>query len=187
VRKYFFSDELRDEMRRVYGNGKKRDLTEGLDRLVEKTGWPRFAFKDEATRRGWTNYHRRAWTEREVEYLREKLGVVSVHRIARNLGRSVHSVKGRGKGLRLSWRLREGYNMADLMEVFGARQGKVRRWMERGLLGKVHRHGRETRVRERNVVRFVRRFTTEYDLRRVDQKWFKGMVFGELAQYGDQI
>ncbi len=63
--------------------------------------------------------------------------------------------------------------------------GKV--WVERGLFGKVHRHGAEFRIGEANVVRFVREHAREYDLARVDQTWYKAMAFAELAEYGERV
>ena len=68
----------------------------------------------------------------------------------------------------------EGYTMTDLQIVFGENARKVRRWMERGLLGKVHESSGK-RVTEANVIRFLRNHPAEYDLRRVDQLWFRAM------------
>lgn len=178
---YHFTPELRDELRRAYC-GKKGELTAALNRLHRKTGWPRHAFKAEAIRLGLTTFdHRRFWTGEEIDYLREKLGVISVTRIARNLGRTVLSVESKAEKLGISRRVSEGYNMADLQVVFGESAHKVRRWMERGMFGKVHKNNGK-RINEENVVRFLRRYPHEYDLRRVDQEWFKGMVFGTLWQ-----
>ena len=186
-RKYHFTPELFDELRRV-SCGRKPQKTAGLDRLVRATGWPRHAFKSEALRRGWTpEPHRRAWTPEEVAYLREEIGVTSVRRIARNLKRSVQSIEAKCEGLHLSRQRREGYNLAELQQAFGAPESRVRRWVERGLLGKTYHHGAEVCVTEAHVVRFIRRHASEYDLRRVDQAWFKGMLFGELAPYGEWV
>lgn len=183
-RKYFFTDELVEETRLAYC-GKKSELTSRLDRLVRRTGWPRWAFKYESGRRGWTTAdHRRGWTAEEVEYLEERIGVVSVKQIAKRLGRTHQSVQAKAEKLHLSRRVREGYCLADLQVVFGESPHKVRRWVERGLLGKAHRRAGSlgtVRVTEANVVLFVRQHASEYDLRRVDQGWFKSMVFGSLA------
>lgn len=175
-RKYHFSDELRDELRRAYCH-KKRELTAALDKLVRRTGWPRHAFKVEATRLGLTTMdHRRGWTPIEVEYLREHVGSISVRRIAANLKRSVASVQARAEKLHLSRRPADGYSSHDLELAFGESNYKVRRWMERGLLGKVHRDG-GCRVTDKNVSRFLLNHSAEYDLRRVDQEWYKGTLF----------
>ncbi len=161
---------------------KKTQLTEGLDRLERKTGWPRHAFKYEAIRLGIvTADHRRAWTEQELAYVEERAGTESARQIARALGRSVSSVQSRMEKAGISYRVREGYTMADLAQVMGESYHKVRRWIERGLLGP-SRVLNGHRVSDRSVVTFLRRHHAEYDLRRVDQEWFKAMLFGHLAE-----
>lgn len=181
-RKYFFTPDLLDTLQLAQA-GKKPEITARLDALCGKTGWPRHAFQAEAARRGWTRSGSRPWQPEELEYLLEKLGTFCVKRIARKLRRSAESVESKAEKLHLSRRLREGYNLADLGECFGEHHFKIRRWADRGLLGKVHAHGGEQRVAERNVVRFINRHASEYDLRRVDQVWFKAMVFGSPARY----
>lgn len=186
-RKYHWTPELREELRACYAAGRKQEISAALDRLQRRLGWPRYALKNEAVRTGIiTADHRRAWTAEEQAYLEESLGVVSVKQIARRLGRTVMSVESRAEKLGLSRRISEGYNMADLAAVFGESYHKVRRWMERGLLGPVHQV-QGHRVAETHVVRFIRAHAHEYDLRRVDQGWYKSMVFGHLAEYGDRV
>lgn len=181
-RKYHFTPELLEELFRAYC-GNKRELSAALDVLQRKTHWPRWAFKLEARRRGWiTADHRRPWTREEIERLREMLGTRPVKAIARALGRSPESVEAKAEKLRLSRRVREGYTIEDLAQCFGTYRAKVRHWIERGLLGRPVRNGIAVRVHERSVLRFIREHAAEYDLRRVDQTWFKGMVF---APWGD--
>jgi hypothetical protein len=125
-----------------------------------------------------------------MEYLREKRGTVSVTQIARNLGRSIKSVRVKAEKLNLSIRVAEGYNVSDLSEVFGVHHGRIESWAKRGLLGKAHGHGGHggnIRFTESRVVRFIRRHPHEYDLSRVDQTWFKAMMFGSLSKYGHKV
>jgi len=179
-RKYHFTPELHDELRRAYC-GRRHELTAALHKLAWQTGWPRDVLKREAQRLGITRASsQRAWSEADLAYVREKVGVVSVNQIARHLRRSKASVTAKAERLRLSRRPQEGYTLTDLSEVFGESRHKVRRWMDRGLFGKVHKHGGR-RVTEKNVLRFIRDHYYEIDLRRVDDKWFKAMVFGEYG------
>jgi hypothetical protein len=158
--------------------GGKAELTAGLDQLQRRTGWPRSALKLEAKRLGITSSdHRRGWTREEVEYLREEIGTSTPTKIARRLGRSVESVIAKAERMRLSRRAQDGYNVADLALAFGVHHRVVQRWMDRGLLGRVMRNCGK-RVAEDGVMRFLTRHIHEYDLRRVDQVWFKSMVFG---------
>lgn len=179
-RKYVWTDALRDELRLAYAH-RKNGITAALDKLERRTGWPRHAFTYEARRLGLiTADHRRGWTAAEEEYVRERAGSVSPAAIARSLGRSIESVECKINRLGLSRRISEGhYSMNDLQEVLGESLHKVRRWMDRGLLGKVHEVSGGKRVRTENVMRFLRRHCHEYDLRRVDQLWYKSMLFGE--------
>jgi hypothetical protein len=186
-RKYHFTPELLAELRAAYG-GNKRTITAGLDRLERTTGWPRSAFKQEARRRGWiSDDHRKAWNPAEVEQLREQLGVVTLSRIARHLGRTVESVIAKAEKLHLSRRVREGYSLQDLQTVFGEHPVKVKRWYERGLLGRGRPNGHGVRIAEREVARFIRAFPGEYSFRKVDQEWMKSMLFGELADWGTRV
>ncbi len=175
-RKYRFTPELIDELRIAYA-GNKRQITVALDRMQRRTGWPRHAFKLEAQRRGWTRDERRPWTAAEIALLREVLGTMPTKRIAARLRRPVQSVEAKAEKLRLSRRITEGYTITDLAAVFGEHHHKVRRWIDRKLLGRPMVSGNEVRVAEHAVVRFIREHAREYDLRRVDQDWFKAMVF----------
>jgi len=186
--KYFFSPELRGELRLAYCH-KKHELTAALDRLETKTEWPRWAFKLEATRLGLTTRdHRRGWTTEEDAYLAEHVGRVPIKSIANKLGRSFESVQARAERLKLSRCPQDGYNITDLAAAFGESMGTIRKWMERGLFGKVHRKGgaHGARVTERNVMLFIRLHSPEYDLRRVEQAWFKGLAFSANQNCGQE-
>lgn len=181
-RKYVFTDELSEELRLAYAGKTKQKIGAGLDRLERLTRWPRHVFKCEALRRGWTTEtHGRQWEEWEIEFLEENLGEWTAKAVARRLRRSVESVIAKAEKLKVSRRRARGYNLAELKTVFGVGYYRVARWVERGLLGKAHRTGSEVWVTDRNVVDFLRSYSAEYDLRRVDQTWFKAVIFGAAA------
>jgi hypothetical protein len=180
-RVYRFTEETRQELRAAYAGGKAQ-RTQGLDRLCARTGWPRHAFKREALRLGIAE-HWRKWTPAEEAYVRERAGQISVRQIAKQMGRPVDSVVARIERMQLSRRVAEGYCVMDLCTVFGVRSTTIKSWMRRGLLGKVHEvcGSAGHRVTATNVMRFIRRHPHEYNLNRVDQVWFKSMLFGDLA------
>ena len=179
-RKYFFTEALTADLRAAY-TGNKCDLSRALDKLAARTKWPRHAFKAEAIRLGIIQGgHRRGWTAEEDAHLAEWVGRISAKAIARQLGRSVLSVESRAARLEFSLRVRDGYNLTDLAQVLGVRYLRVKGWVDRGLLGQA-RERQGLRVQEKAVARFIRRYPHEYDLRRVDEVWFKAMVFGSLA------
>ncbi len=185
-REYKFTDYLLSELRLVYVTAKrKRDITAGITRLVGHTGWPRQVFWKQAVAMGLAHYSRRPWSAEDLAYLEEKLGKVSVSRIAKALKRSPRAVECRALELGRSRRLRAGYTASDLQQVFGVTPERVRRWMDRGLFGKVHHVAAGHRIAEHNVAQFVRRAHGEYDLRRVDQDWYKAIAFDR--QHGGEI
>jgi hypothetical protein len=122
------------------------------------------------------SFNRREWTPEEDEFLGDHMGILTARVIAAKLQRSMGSVRSRASHLALSGRLKEGYNISDLVAVLGACDGTVRGWMRRGLLGAIQERA-GLRATEDAVVRFLRRYPAEYDLRRVDQVWFKSMIF----------
>ena len=179
-RKYTLTPEMIEELRRAYC-GRKPDVTRALDTLQARTGWPRAAFKDAAAREGWTRSKCVSrWMLDELEQLREMAGRVSVRSIARKLGRTILSVQAEIARLGMSRRPQHGYNITDLAQAFGESREKIQKWMNAGLLGVVHENGGR-RVAEKNVQRFIRVHPAEYDLRRVDQAWYKGLAFGRRA------
>ena len=179
--KYALTPDLTDELKRAY-LGDKAQLTAALTRLVMRTGWPRAAIQRQAVRLGLTRHVRRAWTPAETAYLEENLGVVSLSGMARHLHRSRAAVSSKGEKMGLSRRAQQGYNITDLTRVFGVAATTVRRWMDRGLFGPVKDWSGQ-RVTEEAVIAFIRQHHAEYDLRRVDQVWYKAMVFAG-AVYG---
>ena len=176
--------DLAAELRLAYV-GPVREVSANLRRISARTGIPKSHLKDEARKRGWrTQRERRPWTPRETGYLREVLGSISVRRIARSLRRSVASVDHQIRKLKLSRRLTAGYNVTTLCELFGLSHTRIENWVARGLLGEPQGHGGHggnLRFDEAAVVTFIHQFPHEYDLGRLDQDWFKAMVFGERA------
>jgi hypothetical protein len=67
---------------------------------------------------------------------------------------------------------REGYTPGDLAKLFGARPEKVRRWIEKGLLGVSRGFSPEARISGTDLLRFIEGCYHEYDLRTVHQDWF---------------
>lgn len=109
--------------------------------------------------------------------------------IARKPKRSTMAVTVKADWLKVSIRIREGYKISDLAEVFGVHHHRVETWARRGLLGKAHRLGGDQgdiRFTEANVVRFIREHPREYHLGRVHRVWFKAMIFGYPAECGGE-
>jgi len=180
-RRYHWTPELIEDVHRAYRIPRKREITRGITVLARRTGWPRWQFRLRAAAEGWIPANRRPWLQSELEYLSEHIGSLSVEQLARRLRRSVRSIIVRAQLLDFSTRLRDGYTLADLQAVFGVDHRRAASWVQRGLFGKPHPNGQGIRVQDRQVLNFLRRHAGEYDLARVDQEWFKSMVFGSLS------
>jgi len=163
--------------------GTRAEIFANVERISARSGVPKRHLLNLARKRGWGRQsNRRPWTLQEQEYLRQTVGKVSVERIAHNLHRGILSVHCRISRLKLSRRLTVGYNVSDLVELFGLCRTRVDSWVNCGLLGEPQGHGGHggnIRFDEAAVVRFICEHSREYDLARVDQEWFKRLVFGE--------
>lgn len=171
-KKFFWNSEWDARLRSAYTNSRNRkELSLNLDYLQKLSGFTRVAILARAAESGFSA-HKRRWTAEDLDLLREQLGKQSKSAIARKLRRSYWSVKAQVSKLGLSARLTEGYSERDLIEVLGVGSRTIQQWIARGWL--VPRNGR---VSEQAVARFLRAHPEQYNLRRVDEAWFKGLLF----------
>jgi hypothetical protein len=172
-----FTPELRRELQLAYGAGTKTQISAHLDRLERRTGWPRYIFKTEARRQGW-NHARRPWTIKEDSFVREHVGAMSIKAIARSLKRSHESIRSRVDLVQAIQQTKiDGYTPADLVKLFGSPVEKVRIWFCKGLLGSSRSFDPGAHISGADLLRFIERSFHEYDLRTVDQEWFKAVIF----------
>jgi hypothetical protein len=161
-----------------------RDGAPEIKKIAYRYGWTVDRLRSLAGKLGWTRA-RHTWTEEEDRYIEENIGVSSLSSIARHLGCKFAAVNARVSTLKLSRRPREDYSAEDLIGVFGVSRAHIARWANRGLLGKGYKwdgsEGPHVRFREQDIVRFIREYPQEYDLTRVDQTWFKSMIFAKMA------
>jgi hypothetical protein len=115
---------------------------------------------------------RRHWSREEIEVLSETAGTLSKAAIARKLKRSYWSVKAECTRLQISSRLCEGYSRRDVECLLGVGQRSIRKWIAMGWL-----RVQDGRVTEPSIIRFLREHPEEYRLSRVDEAWFKGLLF----------
>lgn len=139
-------------LREAYRSPDKRALTVALNRLAARAKWPRAVITGEAHRIGIT--HRNARTRKQRP---------------RRLEAKASLLAG------------DGYTSSDLAEVMGVTRSKAEGWMRRGLMGRI-RQVDGHRIPEKVVVTFLKRYTSEYDLKRVNQLWFTKVVFSGLNE-----
>jgi hypothetical protein len=81
-------------------------------------------------------------------------------------------VKAKAKSLQLCTRISEGYSQSDLAELFGVSPPTIRRWIMRRWLTLA-----DDRVCDKAVIRFLKNHPDQYSLRRINEEWFKGLIF----------
>src|SRR5205807_6998048 len=180
-KRFSWTAGLDQELQLVYKEARtRRELSENLDRFQKWSGFTRIVVLARATQLGISDQRKR-WTPEEIEILSETAGSLSKSAIARKLKRSYWSVKAECSKLQISSRLREGYSRADIEFLLGAGSRSVRRWIALGWL-----RVQDGRVTEPSVTRFLREHPEEYRLRRVDEAWFKGLLFPSFGAKRDR-
>jgi hypothetical protein len=157
-----------------------KQLHVSLKRVIQQTGFTRQVVLKRAQKLGIASQHRR-WSEIEKQYLLDHAGDMTAFEMARVLHRGVDTTHVMLQKLHRSARLSYGYTRKDVRELLGVSEKKVNYWIERGWLY-FDANGRmsETRVRT-----FLIRHPDEYSLRRVDEYWFKSLLFPKAV--GNQV
>jgi hypothetical protein len=182
--KYFWRPEYDAYLKAQYFGGLNRRF-QVLNRMTRMTGLPRWYIKKQAARLGLTMHmDRRPWTHAELDRLENMVGRVSSATIAKRLSRPESSVVNKLKRLGTSRRVREGYTMRQLELCLGEDHHKISRWINNGWLQDRHqrtlRHdgnGNDIhRIREEDVLNFIKDHPQEINLGKVDQIWFLDLV-----------
>jgi len=182
--KYTWRPEFDDILRAQYYGGLNRRF-QVLNRMIRMTGLPRWYIKRQAARLGLTmKMDRKPWTSADLNLLEKLVGRVSSATIAKRLNRPESSVVNKLKRLGNSRRVREGYTMRDLEQCLGEDHHKISAWIANGWLcdrlqgrGRHDGNGRDIhRIREKDILRFLKNHPQEINLGKVDQVWFLDLV-----------
>jgi hypothetical protein len=144
------------------------------------SGFSRFTINSRAAVLGLSSDVRRPWSKEDLLFLRDNLGRITTTVIARKLGRTYYSVKAQVSKLGMSVRLTEGYTQGDLQQLLGVSKRRIEKWVQMDWL-----RMKANRASEASVARFLRSHPGEYALSRVDEAWFKGLVFPAFNTAGD--
>lgn len=182
--KYAWRPEYDAYLRAQYFGGLNRRFRV-LNRMIRFIGLPRWYIKRQAARLGLTMHmDRKPWTRAQLDVLDDLVGRVSAATIAKRLHRPVSSVTNKLKRLQISRRVRDGYTMRDLELCLGEDHHKIGGWIKNGWLKDrlqgTRRHdgnGRDIhRIRETDILDFLRNHPQEINLGKVDQTWFLDLV-----------
>lgn len=144
---------------------------------MELTGYTRGTIDAQCRRMGLRMLITRPYTPREERFIRENAGEMSVRRIAGILGRGVPCLQKKINQLGLrSWYRTEGLSQKDFAELMGVQAGTVRKWIERG-----HLRIYDGKISSIAAKEFLREKAFLYSVRRVDDDWFKSVVFEATA------
>jgi hypothetical protein len=156
-----------------------------LNQMIRLTAMPRWYIKRQAARLGLTlHMDRRPWTASEMNLLEKLVGHVSSATIAKRLRRPESSVVNKLKRIGTSRRVRNGYTMSELELCLGEDHHKITQWIKNGWLQDnlqgTRRHdgnGNDIhRIREKDILTFIRNHPQEINLGKVDQTWFLDLV-----------
>ncbi len=182
--KYQWRPEWDAYLRAHYHGGLNRRFRV-LNWMVRETGLPRWYIKRQAARLGLTMHmDRRPWTDAELDLLERLVGRVSAGTIAKRLHRPESSVVNKLKRMCTSRRVRDGYTIRDLGLCLGEDHHKIEGWIKHGWLRDglqgTRRHdgnGSDVhRIREKDVLSFIKHHPEEINLGKVDQTWFLDLV-----------
>jgi hypothetical protein len=88
-------------------------------------------------------------------------------------------VKAQVRKLGLSARVSGDYSQQDVEQLLGVGRKRVCQWISKGWL-----QLEDGRVTEKSLEKFLRLHPEEYQLSRVDESWFKGMLFPSFGRAG---
>ena len=180
--KYVWRPQDEAYLRTHYHGGLNRRF-QVLNWMVRETRLPRWYIKRQAARLGLTMHmDRRPWTAAEMELLERLVGRVSTATIAKRLHRPEGSVVKRLRHLSISRRVREGYTIRDLEMCLGVHHRRIRRWIALGWLrdrlqGTRRHDGNDIhRIREKDLLSFLKDHPQELELAKLDGAWFLDLV-----------
>lgn len=191
--KYTWRPEYDAYLKGHYYGGLKRRFRV-LSRMVRMTDLPRWYIKRQAARLGLTRHmDRRPWTPAEFDIVERLVGRVSTAKIAKRLGRPESSVVNKLKRMKTSRRVRDGYTMRELELCLGEDHHKISRWIVNGWLqdrlqGTRRRGGNGNdihRIREQDILNFIKNHPQEINLGKVDQTWFLDLVLLKGREVGE--
>ncbi len=178
-KRFCWTTDLDNALARAYRSAcTRRELSSNLSHIQRLSGFTRVVILSRAAVLGLSFAVRRPWTETEIESLREDLGTRSQSQIAKRLGRTYYSIKAQVARMALSARVSTDYSQQDVQQLFGVGRKRVCQWIRNRWL-----HLLGGRVTERSLERFLRLHPDEYQLSRVDEAWFKGMLFPSFGRF----
>ena len=177
--KYVWTAEKDRLVREAWQSGTtKPRLSEAISYAVRQIGFPRHIVRFRAAALGLCHDTRRPWTAEERDYVEENAGRFSAAWIAKKLKRSRMGVISHMGYEGISRRVLEGYSLHDVSELTGVSFVTAQKWLRIGLLSAVR-----GRITETSLKALVFGHPELYALRKVNEGWYKALVFPRAACY----
>jgi hypothetical protein len=178
-KKWFWNDIMDGLLRRMYDPTVRGRSQEIAVRLKV----PRWAVNRRAAVLGLSRPKDRPWSAQDEAYLDGNFHHTSVKTLSRTLCRSSTAVKLKAKRLGLR-KYGEGYTAFSLAEALGVDPHWVLARIRSGKLQASHRHTERTSqqggdswlITDEAVVKFLRDYPYDIDLRKVDNLWFMDLI-----------
>jgi len=178
-RRRWYREEWHNRVLRERYDSKTDTITE----LVELFGVPRWVVTHWAQELGLARTKARRWTEADENYVRRNYHKRNINVLARHLGRTTTAVALKAKRLELC-KSGVGYTLTQACIGLGQDHKKMRRYIEAGHLQASRREtlrkdvqgGDMWLITERALVKFIRQYPAEINLKQVDQAWFLGLI-----------
>lgn len=149
-----------------------RQLTPLITEAVRRIGYPRYIVKLRAQRLGLTFDTRHMWTAEEEQFLLNNAGRLTPRAMQRVLGHGWTKIQSKIHSMGLRTAIREGMTALDIEMALGVSRLTVQKWERDGWLKR-----KAGRFPDAMVRAFVEQHPEQYDLRKVDQDWFKALLF----------
>lgn len=169
---YTWTDEQDEIVRRAYTATTGKELRDNLDHAVRVLGRSRSCIGQRAKRLGCIWLTKKPWRRDEIELLREHVNEWTINHFVKVMRRSHFSILGQIARLKMSHRFTEGYSQIELASLMGSSDRTMRKWVAQGLLCV-----RRGRISDLQVRAFLHSHPELYSLKRVDESWYKAMLF----------
>lgn len=199
-KKYNFTPEVDDEIRRVYREEKTNRKAMPVRKLAERLGLPRWRVSRRAREIGCA-YHTvkgRDWLPEEMEIL-ERFAFLTPLYISKRLREAGYDRTEMAVHLKLNrLKLRKEtpyYTGRQLAKLFGEDDHKIMRWGREGLMPfqrkgstRTRKQGGDTKLfHEIDVYLFLINYRDYYDVRKVNQQWLLSVLIDLPAARGVEI
>jgi hypothetical protein len=178
-RKYQFTPALDADLRKAYSHEKFKDMRSDLRALRQRTGWPAAAFYQRAIALDITRDKGRPWTPADDSMLRQFVQANhSMFKMSAAMKRSYAAIAKRLGTLELSGKVKlPGFSQDRMAKMLGVANTSVARWVSWGWI--------LLDINQRITITMAQRFMAEhsdcYYLPRVNDRWFKLVMFGTVA------